>query len=186
MHAPFVILAQPRSRTAWLSTWLTHGDRRCHHDALATAHSRDALRRLTAGGNGLAETAGMAIPRVLFDTLPGARYLIVWREPAQVVESLERLGAGASRAAVQAGALELDRAARYLKERAPLLQMWFDDLDDPDRLDAVWRFLRPGDHHDQARTRALSGMRITKLNPFAGFPPTRLLEDERRLAGQRQ
>lgn len=184
MPAPFVILALPRSRTAWLATWLTYGDRRCHHDALAIAHSRDALRRLTHGGNGLAETSGMALPRVLHDTLPDARYLIVRRDPAHVAASLERLGAAASRTVVQRGVLELDKATRYLVPRAPTMEVGFETLDDPQCLDTVWRFLR-GDAQDWDRTRALMQMRITKLAPFAGFPPTRLLDGERRLSGHR-
>lgn len=180
MAAPFVILALPRSRTAWLSVWLTHGGRTCYHDALAYTHTRDDLRGLTAGGNGMAETAGIALPRVLHNVLPGARYLIVRRDPQHVTASLDRIGALFSRTCIEIGQRALDDAAAFLRPRADVMEIDFEDLDTTSGLSEVWRFLR-GDEHDLRRTQALRQMRITKLDPMAGFPPRDLLAEEQRL-----
>ena len=178
MPAPFVILALPRSRTAWLSAWLSDRDRVCLHDALAYAHSRDALLALTAGGNGLAETAGMVLPRVLHDTLPDARYLIVRRDPKHVEASLSHLGVWNSHRVVEEGNRALHDAAAYLRTHAPVREIAYSDLGSFDVLCEVWNFLR-GDAHDEDRTRAFMGMRITKINPFAGSIPHDLLAEER-------
>lgn len=178
--APFVILALPRSRTAWLSAWLTHGGRYCHHDALAFVHGGAALQALVQGGNGIAETAGHALPRVLHALLPDARFLVIHRDPAQIIHSLGMLGAWNARSIVEAGRRALDDAVGYLKPRARVMEAGYSDLSKAHALRSIWGFLRD-DAHDDARTKALVGMRITKLDPFAGMPPTELLAEEQRL-----
>lgn len=183
MAAPFVILALPRSRTAWLSAWLSDGGRLCLHDALAFAHSRDVLRALTNGGNGMAETAGMALPRVLHATLPDARYLVVRRDPQEVNTSLHRLGVWNAKQVVTTGNRALHDAAAYLRTRAAVKEIAYGDLNSFEVLCEVWNFLR-GDTHDEERTKAFMGMRITKLDPFAGSIPRELLSEEQRLRGQ--
>lgn len=185
MRTPFVILGTPRSRTAWLSTWLTDGGRRCHHDALATAQTRDAIYNLTKNGDGLCETAGALMPRVLRDAIPNARYLIVRRDRAYVAASLERCGAFGARSIARLADESLDTAKAYLAPRAEVHEVSFDQLDDERTLAEVWNYLR-GDEHDAARTRALSAMRVTKINPFAGNPPAGLLDMERRLMRSRK
>lgn len=182
MPVPFAILALPRSRTAWLSAWLTDGDRVCYHEALGYAHTRDTLRRLAADRHGLAETSGLALPRVLHSALPDANYLVVRRDPQQVIASLDRLGALGARASVRAGETTLNDAVRFLSERAHVMDVRYEELNDLDCLRAVWRFLR-GDAHDEARTRRFMAMRITKINPFDGIVPHELLREEREMRG---
>ena len=93
MSDPFFILGLPRSRTAWLATWLTYGGRTCWHDALANVRNVAGLRTLAdEGAVGFAETAGSYFPRVLHREFPNAKYVFVTRLSTSVEASLDRLG----------------------------------------------------------------------------------------------
>lgn len=57
MIKPFVIVSLPRSRTAWLATYLTHGDVTCFHD-----HGAENLIRDLGVNNGNADSSLCFIP----------------------------------------------------------------------------------------------------------------------------
>src|SRR6187549_949658 len=84
----FFILALPRSRTKWLSEFLTHGDVLCHHELIAHCNDLDELA--TLGRNGSSETLGLLLWRALYDRYPNAKYVLVQRDPAEVEDSMRR------------------------------------------------------------------------------------------------
>ena len=86
----FIILALPRSRTQWLSKFLTHGDITCHHEWISTRDSLDDI--VTLGSHGTAETFGAVVWRQLYARIPDAKWVIVKRPIAEVDASLRRQG----------------------------------------------------------------------------------------------
>lgn len=90
---PFIIYAMPRSRTAWLSTWLSYGPWRCTHDAVAGCDTfADVEALLRRPYSGICETGFNFAARAMFRLVQEARVVVVRRDPAAVECSLARLG----------------------------------------------------------------------------------------------
>jgi hypothetical protein len=87
--APFVIFALPRSRTAWLSRFLTYGDWQCGHDELLHARSLEDVKAwLGQPCTGSVETAAAPFWRLLPAYSPEARIVVVRRPVPEVIASL--------------------------------------------------------------------------------------------------
>lgn len=125
-HAPFVIFGLPRSRTAWLSKFLTYGGSKCHHDALLYLSNVAELKALLAESNvGLCETAlGFAAP-LIREMCPETKFVVVCRPIDQVRDSLAKQGW------VQPGVhLEKEQECLDAISRMPgTLTVSFDDLE---------------------------------------------------------
>ena len=100
---PFLILALPRSRTAWLSAFLSHGDVRCHHELLRNCE--DASRYVTRLLTTKEPIVGDADPSLVLHyaalkaNLPAHKLVFVIRDEAQAkeayLESLREAGEAA-------------------------------------------------------------------------------------------
>jgi len=90
---PFVVFALPRSRTFWLSRFLSYGDWHCGHDELRHARSLDDVASwLSQPCTGTIETLAAPWWR-LAQTLRSDLRIVVLRRPIpDVVASLARLG----------------------------------------------------------------------------------------------
>ena len=92
MIAPFVIFALPRSRTYWLSRFLSYGDWTCGHDEARHFRSLEDIRSwLSQDCTGTVETAVAPWWRLLAKYRPDARVVIVRRPVEEVVNSLMAL-----------------------------------------------------------------------------------------------
>ncbi len=91
--APFVVFGLPRSRTAWLSVFLTHKDWVCGHDLIAEINSASDLRQMLEQPNtGTVETGiGYAWPLIRY-WFPEARFAVIRRPLAEVRASLLNQG----------------------------------------------------------------------------------------------
>lgn len=89
---PFVVLALPRSRTAWLSHWLAYGPRWVGHDIGAECHTiHDFVIPFEHGMVGTVETGAMIAWREIKDLLD-PHFVVVKRPIWQVLHSLSRFG----------------------------------------------------------------------------------------------
>ena len=92
MIRPFFILGLPRSRTYWLSKFLTYREWTCGHEELRHIRTmEDAKSWLSQPSTGSAETALAPFWRLL---PKDARLVIVRRPVAEVKDSLLRLSLG--------------------------------------------------------------------------------------------
>lgn len=90
---PFIVLALGRSRTAWLSQFLTYGPWVCGHDEATYWRSEDDIRSWwMQPWIGSAETALAGYWRLLDHFVPGCRVVTIRRPVAEVVESIRRVG----------------------------------------------------------------------------------------------
>ena len=92
MSVPFIIYGLPRSRTAWLSMFLTYKDWTCHHEKMM--HMRrigDFKELMTAPNTGSAET-GACYGRCLMKYFaPNLKEVVILRPVEEVMESLMKI-----------------------------------------------------------------------------------------------
>jgi len=89
MSVPFLILALPRSRTAWLSHFLTYGPKVCEHDYIINCASiEEFLLAFRQGLAGSVETGAMLGWKVLRQRMPTARIVLVRRDYQEAARSL--------------------------------------------------------------------------------------------------
>jgi GNAT superfamily N-acetyltransferase len=125
--SPFVVFAMPRSRTKWLSTFLSYGDWQCGHDQLRYCRSLDDVTSwLAQPFTGTVETAGAAFWRLLPE---GGRVITVRRPVADVLASLRRGGLMFNDAPMTAMLRDVERKMDQIERRVPnVLAVSFDEL----------------------------------------------------------
>ena len=96
-QSPFIVFSLPRSRSAWLSRFLSYEGRKCGHDLAPECSSLDEFtQRLRGEYAGTAETGAMVGWRALLRRLPDARIAVVRRPVPEVFHSLARFGLASS------------------------------------------------------------------------------------------
>lgn len=88
MKAPFFIACLPRSRSAWLSKFLSYGSLVCGHDMAVDAESMVNLFDRLRSVNGTVETAGMLAWQDVRRNQPGTQIIVVRRCIEDVIASL--------------------------------------------------------------------------------------------------
>lgn len=124
MAPPFVVFSLPRSRSAWLSVLLSSPEKVVGHDIAAVSASfDDFMARL---GPGSCET-GMAFAwRAIRAASPEARFVVVRRDPGDVVRSLDYFGLTGQDAEILRRDAHLDEIAA----QPGTLSVRFEDLAD--------------------------------------------------------
>lgn len=148
---PFFITGLPRSRTAWLANFCTHGGILCGHDLLCGRTTQQFLRDMEYV-HGSAETALYA-PHYADDLLPvvkQARLVVVHRKPKEVVASLERLGIEGADGLVEIAGQWLEDFESEVSNR---LVVDFRALDEAKVLDRIWDYVTDGKEPAQPRER---------------------------------
>jgi hypothetical protein len=91
----FVVYALPRSRTAWLSVFLTYGIVVCHHESASFMRKiEDLPALLTRPNTGTVETSASYGHALVRHYAPKAKIVVVKRDVDQVVNSTLKLSQG--------------------------------------------------------------------------------------------
>lgn len=128
--APFVIFGLPRSRTYWLSRFLTYGDWVCGHDEARHVRGLDDVKSwLVQDCVGTVETAAAPYWRLLAAMRPDARVVVVRRPVDAVVDSLMATGIMFDRAILTRRIQRLNGKLDQITRRLPnVLSVQFADL----------------------------------------------------------
>lgn len=138
-HDPFFVLALPRSRTAWLSTFLTYGGAQCGHDLVVRCANIAEFESAMAHYAGTCETGAATGWKYIRTRWPKARILVVQRDVVEVVESLERNGL---RGLVDVEALlHREQMLEALSASRRVKTIGFEDLNDVDCCKYVFEWL---------------------------------------------
>lgn len=90
---PFIVYALPRSRTVWLSHFLTYGNWKCFHDIVVDLHSIDNIALcLQQPYVGTVETAMVDGWQAIKQAMPSAKIVVVSRPVTEVNNSLRKFG----------------------------------------------------------------------------------------------
>lgn len=129
MSSPFLILALPRSRTAWLSRFLCYGPWSCGHEEARHIRSMADLRSwLSQEYTGSAETAVSRWWRLIPRLCPDLRLVVIRRPVYEVVESLVRLDLGFDPAKLRPVIERYDRALDRVEQHLSPLSVTYADL----------------------------------------------------------
>lgn len=91
--AAFVVFSLPRSRSTWLSVFLSRPDAVCGHDIGMTLSSLSEFgARLRGDLVGTCETGAAFAWKLIRKQLPDARFVVIERDPIEVLSSLARFG----------------------------------------------------------------------------------------------
>ena len=87
--APFIIYALPRSRTAWISAFLTYGEWMCFHDRAIYMRSMADISTFFAQPNvGTVESGVMQGWWLIHYHVPGIRAAVILRSPKAAFDSM--------------------------------------------------------------------------------------------------
>ena len=128
--APFIVFGLPRSRTYWLSRFLTYRNWTCAHDEARHMRSiEDVKSWLSLDYVGCSETSAAPYWRLVRRFRPDARVVVVRRPVAEVVESLLATGIGFDRQVLTANLRHYDARLDQIAARVPgALSVTFDEL----------------------------------------------------------
>lgn len=130
MTAPFIIYALPRSRTFWLSKYLSHGVWKCGHDQLQHIRALDDIKSLLdMPGYGSVETAAAPWWRLIHAMRPDIKTAIIRRPVTDVVESVLATGVPFDKPKLIRAMQRMDAKLDQIAARVPgVLSVGFDDL----------------------------------------------------------
>ena len=131
MAKQFIVFALPRSRTAWLASWLCHGGRRrVAHELSLFATSAESWRDLFSQCDGTVETGGTIAATRIIREFPNAKIVLLSRPEDEIRSSFAKAGfSPPSELASQIATIEL-------LKNSGLLHFTSADLDN--RLAAKW------------------------------------------------
>jgi hypothetical protein len=140
MASPFIVFSLPRSRSAWLTHFLSYPPKRVGHDVIVYCnHVTDFIKMFSSGMDGTCETATVLGHRLIRHLLPQVKFAVVRRPLAEVVASLAAFGLSAPSGELEARDAMLDQV-----EALPgTLALKYDELDSPDFCRRLFEFCHP-------------------------------------------
>lgn len=155
----FFIFSLPRSRTAWLANFLTHGDAHCFHEALISCHRASDLRPIFEEAKkpivGNSDCLNALVADDLLTAFPESRLVVIERNIEEVEESLSALGSwDRSMIAWMREGLE------HVKAKHGPLVVPYETLGTPDGCKQVWDHCIGGTPFDYARWETLDALNV--------------------------
>lgn len=129
MNTAFVVFSLPRSRTTWLSRFLTYGDWHCGHDELRHMRQLEDVRSWLAQPNtGTVETAAAPFWRLALHLVPDLRIVTIRRDPDEAAASAVRAGLGKDLRAMAIHFRQMDHKLGQIERRTGCRSFQYEDL----------------------------------------------------------
>lgn len=151
MKSPFVIFSLPRSRSYWLSQYLSHRDWSCGHDQARYVRGLDDVRCwLSQEMTGTVETAVSPYWRLMLSIRPDIRVVTIRRPVDEVVQSAMAVGDISDPIAATATMQRLDHKLDQIEARIPgVLSVRYGDLADESTCAELFEHCLPYDHDSE-------------------------------------
>lgn len=174
---PFIVYGLPRSRTYWLSRFLTYGDWTCGHEETRHFRTIEDIKSWAAQPCiGTAETGAAPWWRLADSMFPDMPVVVVRRPVDQVLASLANSGLSFDRPAMARNLSALDRKLDQIKRRVPnAISVQFSDLANEATCAKIFEHCLPY-KHDPAWWSLLSPMNLqinlpALLRYYAAYRP---------------
>lgn len=167
MSSRFFITGLPRSRTAWMSAFMSVGNSACEHEPRKWREwwaDNGVKSHIGIADSGL----GFQLPSILKEYAP--RTLIIDRPPEEVQVSLDRLCIGVPRT----NFVEiLHKALEYVPASSLVMRVPYHMLNDLRTMQKCFWHLVPGEPFDEGRYREMCKQNIqADLDDAMSFPAT--------------
>lgn len=138
----------PRSRTYWLSQFLSYGDWSCYHDEAIKMRSVQDLRTwFTQPNTGSSETSAALYWRFLLETCPELRVVVVRRSVQSAVDSWMQVSPESNYFVIKTLFHKIDRKLDQIEKRMPnVLSVKYDDLAKESTCKEIFEFCLPYEH----------------------------------------
>lgn len=137
MTRPYFILGTPRSRTAWLSAFLSTQERPCQHEPSRFLRDQDDLLALLRDPDAAVSDSALTFRwREIRRERPDARIVVVRRPLPDVIESAAAAGLPSTTAMLRQMAYQLD----LLCQCVPVLSVPFHRLVDQTTCEMLYEF----------------------------------------------
>jgi GNAT superfamily N-acetyltransferase len=145
---PFIIFGMARSRTTWLSRFLSYGDWHCGHDEIVHIRNlADVQSWFRQPNTGTVETAAAPWWRMVRKISPDARVAVVLRPVQESVDSFMRLGLPFDRDLLTTELRRQDRKLEQIARRWPgAMVVSYSDLDSEAVCAAIFEHCLPYKH----------------------------------------
>jgi GNAT superfamily N-acetyltransferase len=145
---PFIVFSMPRSRSTWLSRYLSYGEWGCGHEELLNLRSLDDAKAwLGQPCTGTVETAAAPFWRLLLRYRPDTRVVVVRRPVDEVVASYMALPLGFEVESLTRLVRRVDAKLGQIEQRVPdVVSVTFADLATEDGCRRVFEHCLPYPH----------------------------------------
>lgn len=159
-HPPFVIFSLPRSRTAWLSRYLTYGHWICGHEESRYWRTMEDVKSwFMQPFIGTIEADAMSFWRLLPRVAPEVRVMTIRRPVLEVHDSLMRLGIGQGGPQLLKLLRQMDTKLDQIEHRLGAMRIDFGDLTSEETCRLVFEYCL-GLEHDTRWWKHWSGVNV--------------------------
>lgn len=157
----FIVLSLPRSRSTWLSRFLSYREWECGHDQLRYMRSLDDIKAwLSLDKFGTCETGGAPFWRLLLKYAPDIRVITIRRPVNDVIQSLAKVGMG-NLPEIRKGLVKMDRKLDQIEGRMPNVRSYeYSALSDEVTCGELFEFCIPDYGHDSEHWNKLNSTNI--------------------------
>lgn len=150
MTNPFIIYALPRSRTAWLSAFLSYRDWECYHESAIFMRSLDDVKEFFSNPKvGCVETAAAHGRPLIRAIAPDVREVVILRPVSEVVDSMMAVDVSGiatyDRDLLQRNMENGDRVLRKIAKDAGVLVVHYSDLNKEETCARIFEHCLPYD-----------------------------------------
>lgn len=166
----FIIYGLPRSRTFWLSRFLTYGSWRCGHDEIRYARSLDDIKSwFDLPNTGTIETAGAPYWRYVQQHFPHVKPLVIRRPVEDAINSCLRTGLFNAEI-LHRTMVRLDHKLDQIEQRLDVVSVQYDDLKSEETCKQIFEHCLPYRHdHDWWQTMDQMNLQINLLHLLEYF-----------------
>ena len=181
---PFFIIGLPRTRSSWLSNFLTYKTSFCFHEAIRLCYKMEDMKDLFECVN--EPNVGDADCRLLFYTndmlrlFPNAKWVLINRKIEDVDKSLEKrydFGDDKDKEHTR----EISRLINIFKKENKVLEFNFEDLDRKEVCKEIWEYCIKDTPFPEKRWYQLDVMKVDpfedKMMKYHGEHPIRTVFD---------
>ena len=141
--SPFIVYTAGRSRTAWLSEFLTYGKCKCYNEVAIKFRDIDQVTAFfSAQGTGSAETGVAPAWRLINHFVPDIKSVVVRRPLEEIIESFDRVAPIDEEKLRHIISYEI-RCMEKISQQPNVLTVNFHDLDRADVCAAIFEHCTP-------------------------------------------
>lgn len=156
----YFITGLPRSRTAWLANFLTHGDSFCFHELLKTCEADNIVKTMKDMPYQYVGNSDSGLPFFMDKiSLEDFNVVVIERDKKEVIKSLKNLFQSDDQS-IEKIVESLENKIQYIKNQYNPLIVDFNMLNDLSICETIWKFCLPTIPFDVNRWQLLNQLKI--------------------------